>query len=201
MVNMSANEKKLDRRVVRTRKAIMDAFDKLVSSSDVDKITVSAIAREAGIDRKTFYLHYSSVDDLANYKAEKALERVFSTLLEAGTGKTNVERMHIALAEVNRILLADITVYSHIASRLSIDQLIERFDQAARPALARVGLNPCPDSDQQALMRLQFYMAGALSLYTSWLTSDRTEPLETVSDAIESAIAATCDDSSEITAF
>ena len=35
---------------------------------------------------------------------------------------------------------------------------------------------------------LQFYLAGALSLYSTWLTSDHSMPIELVSDTIESAI-------------
>lgn len=46
-----------DRRVVRTRKAIREAFFKLMEDQDYHKITIASIAREADIDRKTFYLH------------------------------------------------------------------------------------------------------------------------------------------------
>ena len=64
---------KLDRRIVRTRKAINTALDKLLSENDVSKITVSAIAREADIDRKTFYLHYPSIDSLLTHRAEEII--------------------------------------------------------------------------------------------------------------------------------
>ena len=48
---------KIDRRVLKTRAAIKAALDKLVKEQGMDKLTVSALAREANIDRKTFYLH------------------------------------------------------------------------------------------------------------------------------------------------
>ena len=44
-----------DRRVVRTRKAIREAFFKLMENQDYHKITIASVAREADIDRKTFY--------------------------------------------------------------------------------------------------------------------------------------------------
>ena len=43
-----------DRRVVRTRKAIREAFFKLMENQDYHKITIASVAREADIDRKTF---------------------------------------------------------------------------------------------------------------------------------------------------
>ena len=55
-----------DRRVVRTRKAIREAFFKLMENQDYHKITIASVAREADIDRKTFYLHYRSVSDLVD---------------------------------------------------------------------------------------------------------------------------------------
>lgn len=48
-----------DRRVVRTRKAIREAFFKLMENQDYHKITIASVAREADIDRKTFYLALS----------------------------------------------------------------------------------------------------------------------------------------------
>lgn len=181
--------RRVDRRVVRTRKAIMNAFDKLVSKGDIDKITVSAIAREADIDRKTFYLHYKSIDDLVGQRTEDLLGRVIDRLKAEGMGKSLAERVHIVLSEVNAILTSDIAVYANIASRVSTDQMLELFAQATEPVLENAGVKAnVVVANQQVMMRLQFYIAGALSLYTSWLKSNRADPIETVSRAIENAI-------------
>ena len=48
------------------RKAIREAFFKLMENQDYHKITIASVAREADIDRKTFYLHYRSVSDLVD---------------------------------------------------------------------------------------------------------------------------------------
>ena len=185
---IARNPKRLDRRIVRTRNAIMSAFDKLLSSNTIDKITVSAIAREANIDRKTFYLHYKSIDELANRKAEEALEQILAVFKAEGLGKSHPERMHIILSEVNKIIIDNVDVYSSIALRLSTDQALEHFERAARPALIHSGFKSEVLTNQQTHMRLQFFIAGAISLYSTWLKSDRSQPIETVSNAIEEAI-------------
>ena len=181
---MSDQEKRLDRRIVRTRKAIMEAFDKLLAIYRLDKITVSAIAREADIDRKTFYLHYSSVNDLANHKTEESIDRIAQAIREKGASKSSAERIHIALVEVNDILTEHLDVYEKIAST----QFIDQFSEALQTSLTRLGVDPHFMSDPVQRMRLQFYLAGALSLYSTWLTSDHSMPIELVSDTIESAI-------------
>ena len=54
-------EKKLDRRTAKTKKAIAIALAKLLSEKEINKITITDIAKEADINRKTFYNYYSSV--------------------------------------------------------------------------------------------------------------------------------------------
>ncbi|WP_436862649.1 TetR/AcrR family transcriptional regulator [Staphylococcus caeli] len=47
-----------DRRVRKTKRAIKHAFIQLLSSKDLDKITIQDITTLADINRGTFYLHY-----------------------------------------------------------------------------------------------------------------------------------------------
>ena len=186
---MSSNPtKKIDRRVIRTRKAIMRAFDKLISDPHVHKITVSAIAREADIDRKTFYLHYKSVDELAACKAEELLGRILAKLKAEPNCRTFEDCVRVILAEVNTIFTSDTEVYANVAKRLSSDESLERLQQALGPALADSGFNPEWAASGTSHLRLQFFIAGAVYLYSNWLKSDDRPPIETVSDTVEEIV-------------
>ncbi len=55
---MPVMEKKIDRRILRTQKAIHQAFIELLEQHEMDDISVKMIADQADIGRKTFYLHY-----------------------------------------------------------------------------------------------------------------------------------------------
>ena len=72
--------KKADRRVIRTRSAIRKAFTDLLAETAYNKITITALAKRADVDRKTFYTHYSSVDnlleDVIRIQTEKSLEGI-----------------------------------------------------------------------------------------------------------------------------
>ena len=57
-------ESKTDLRVVRTRKLIRDAFMDMVGEVGVARITVKDLTERAGINRKTFYLHFESIETL-----------------------------------------------------------------------------------------------------------------------------------------
>ena len=57
-------EKKTDRRTLKTRKAIYDAFMQLVTEKEIHRVTVQDISDTADINRTTFYKHFLDVYDL-----------------------------------------------------------------------------------------------------------------------------------------
>lgn len=60
---MSEN-KSLDRRTMKTKKAIFQAFSELLKEQELRKITVQEIVDKADISRVTFYKYYLDVYDL-----------------------------------------------------------------------------------------------------------------------------------------
>lgn len=71
---MATSKPRLDRRIIRSRNAILSAFERLLMEKPLADITVSAIAREANVDRKTFYVHFGTVDCLLDAIAVDVVE-------------------------------------------------------------------------------------------------------------------------------
>lgn len=59
-------EIKNDLRYVKTKEVIYASFYELLRIMPYDKITVSLLTERARINRKTFYLHYDTLEDLRN---------------------------------------------------------------------------------------------------------------------------------------
>lgn len=82
-MQMTKNQE--DLRVIRTKMNIKKAFMDLIKKKPVHKIMVTELAREAMINKGTFYLHYADIPTL--YKAiiidytEKGLEKIDFQLL------------------------------------------------------------------------------------------------------------------------
>ncbi|CAM4048178.1 TetR family transcriptional regulator [Bacillus luti] len=55
---------KVDRRIIKSKEAIKNAFVELMAEKGFDKITVKDICAEANIGNRTFYLHYLDKFDL-----------------------------------------------------------------------------------------------------------------------------------------
>lgn len=65
----TASGKPLDRRARRTRQAIKQSFVALADIRKPQDLTVKEVMEHAGVNRATFYAHFSNIDDL-----ERALE-------------------------------------------------------------------------------------------------------------------------------
>lgn len=63
-----------DLRVMRTKKSIKQTFIEMLCEMDYEKITVQELAARAVINRKTFYLHYSTLDELLNEIQEEMMQ-------------------------------------------------------------------------------------------------------------------------------
>jgi AcrR family transcriptional regulator len=61
---MVSNQPVVDARIQRTRTALEEAVLQLAEKQSFSSISVSEIARQAGVSRAVFYLHYRDKDDL-----------------------------------------------------------------------------------------------------------------------------------------
>ncbi|MBO2945590.1 TetR/AcrR family transcriptional regulator [Paenibacillus sp. F411] len=66
----------LDRRIVKTKKALRDALTSLMKEKTFDEITVLDLTTRADINRGTFYLHYRDKYDLLQQSEEEILNGV-----------------------------------------------------------------------------------------------------------------------------
>ncbi|MBP5343300.1 TetR/AcrR family transcriptional regulator C-terminal domain-containing protein [bacterium] len=72
---------KLDRRIEKTRKSILDAFTKLITIKEYSKISIQDIIDEANVGRSTFYMHFETKDDLLGKLCGDLFEHIFNPKL------------------------------------------------------------------------------------------------------------------------
>ena len=75
-------ERSKDLRVRRTLTAVRKAFNDLVLTRNYNEISITDLTEKAGINRKTFYLHYSSLDDLVAEVEEEMSKEILDNIGE-----------------------------------------------------------------------------------------------------------------------
>jgi AcrR family transcriptional regulator len=98
--------KKVDRRVTKTRKAILSAYLSLLQTKGVHSISVSDITEKADINRATFYAHYEDKQNLQEQSIkevlddlEKAIEKDISKKEQDNFTLTTLEGIFIRMLE------------------------------------------------------------------------------------------------------
>ena len=76
--------KKTDLRVIKSKKAIKDAFLQLIKEKSYANITITDIAKRAMINRKTFYMHYETKENLYNEITDELLEEITPPIVYEG---------------------------------------------------------------------------------------------------------------------
>lgn len=191
----------MDRRVVRTKKNIYMAFFRLVQTKAIDEITVSELARAADIDRKTFYLHYQTVQDVFVEFKEMIHNNLMEILAESERrGKENQEKLDAGEAlerahdvapfdfvyfydSLNAIMVENLAFFEKLSKDTTFMFLKNDFKNVLKQALLDYykdwdGWN----TDYQASLYSEFIAAGAISLWTDWLHHKQV-PLDEFRDA------------------
>ena len=120
----NGHRKAADRRVRRTRGALIDAWNHLVLSRMQRVIRVSDIVDQAKVGRSTFYDHYASTEALHL----DALRRPFSLLADAAAGRGEEEKLTRLLEHFWDYRARARHSFDEAAERLLASMIEERLD-------------------------------------------------------------------------
>ena len=188
---MTANNstKHIDRRIVRTRRAIHAAFIELLTDCEYDKITITALAKRADIDRKTFYTHYSSIDNLfedviRQYTARGLEGLSLNDLLNDPSHFTKkyfyALQSTLPLSKEQRVkMLGHIPMHKFMQYGTSI----------ARERIYDSNQNLSPEAKRYIDVVLEFYLGGIFHAYVLWLFRDTGLTLDEVIELVSINVA------------
>lgn len=185
---MDSKKPRLDRRIVRSRNAILSAFERLLMEKPLADITVSAIAREANVDRKTFYVHFGTVDGLLDAIAEDVVETIVDSveLTLASLGGNPNERA-LGAAEtffktVNEALCNNLMLNRQLIENIPLDDFMARLREPLERKIAERDLLPHGLKDELFDYYLAFLLSGIIGIYRTWALSDGSVPIERISE-------------------
>src|SRR6201994_5188764 len=91
-----------DPRAVRTREKLISAFHQAIRDSEPRQMSVSALARAAGVNRTSFYEHFASPEDLAIHALSELFDVVSNTdiALRSGHSVSGAEASRRALRQI-----------------------------------------------------------------------------------------------------
>ncbi|MDY6313850.1 MAG: TetR/AcrR family transcriptional regulator [Clostridia bacterium] len=173
-------EKKLDRRTAKTKKAIAIALAKLLSEKEINKITITDIAKEADINRKTFYNYYSSVYEVID-DIENEIVSAFSKSLSEIDMKSDFQKPQIILRVLMEIIRQHADFYGRIFTAGANPNLPDKIAAAITERL-KSEFEARTELDGIKLEIISTYtIAGMAAVYREWFRSGKAIAVEEVS--------------------
>jgi AcrR family transcriptional regulator len=167
-----------DPRAVRTRQKLVAAFHEEIRDCDLGMMSVSALARAAGVNRTSFYEHFASPEDLAIH----ALSDLFDVARNADMAMRSQHT--VPAAEASRRALREIVYFVHerresylrLLGPGAAPQLVravgQAFTERTVQALERMEARP---ADADPRVTAQFLAGGVLGVIGAWL-ADQAGP-------------------------
>lgn len=160
-----------DPRVPRTRQKILAAVEKLVACGA--PVSVSAIVREAGVSKTTFYSHFSGFDELALQIAQQAYTPLGDLTTPAEDDHTHAEVVRRAHSDLIRHYVEHRDFYA-VALALPLSREVHTRVVRAVVALIEPLIEDNPHRPAAVLPRpaASFIASAVVGFLDEWLEGD-----------------------------
>lgn len=177
-------EKKIDRRVRKTKEAIRKAYMELQNNNlDGNHVTIAEIARLADIDRKTFYLHYDCVEDiLEEFCAEKIDELI--TMLKATEFFKKPIRVDFVFNVINKMVEKDVNIYKQLADNDNYLSFWKEVDIIMVKAIISAYSNKVTISVTELSLYANLFSSGLITVYKQWLKGEINMTLDEIGQSV-----------------
>ncbi len=180
----TANSKygeKSDKRLLKTKRAIVGALIELLTQKDLSEITVTELAQKARINRKTFYLHYDKIDDVIEDFGNDLLMYSQSILRDYLAG--GHEDLSPLFSAINRAIENDLEFFRAFVRSGAYQLFIGASEKRHLVYGIRVTLSKYLQGSIVGQYAVEYIVNGVCAMYVMWLGADMpTVSLETVGE-------------------
>ncbi len=158
----------MDRRVEKTRTAIREAYFKILMENAEKRPTITQIAKAANIDRKTFYLHYDSVDDILREFIREKVEELVGRLKEEiiFEDSFNIKKV---FERLNQEIYENLQLFQFISTNKEYDYFLDQMREMLVEIVVESGGKYFSLSAGELKFYAEFYISGIISVYTFWM--------------------------------
>ena len=180
---MEKTDKPVDRRVLRTKRAIKAAFARLLTEKDVNDITISDIADLADINRKTFYNYYAGIYEVID-EIEDEIAANFETVLTDTDFKENLKNPYMLFEKLTEIINTDMDFFGYMLSMNANVSLSTKIVEILKTRAKTIIMSYLDDDERRIDLMLEFMISGLMAVYKSWFNSDRRDNIEDLNEEI-----------------
>ena len=167
-------KRQMDKRVMKTRRAIHEAMTKLLTVKPIEEITVTELAEKAEINRKTMVAEEMEDEIVARF--EETLRKIdFDTLLK------DPQTTFITLA---RLITSDLDFYGNILTNTNQESFLQKIITSLKQRIMTLYFSESDMDNELMEYVLEYTVAGLVSVFKRWFESGRNPDIEYLSSYV-----------------
>lgn len=181
-MNYMQNMKNInDRRVMKTKKSIQEAFEKLLGEKDFRSITVTDIAKMADVNRKTFYNYYQGVDDVMKEMIDNILAKMFGENLNDLDFEWFLKNPDELFHRLTALMDEDFDFYMILFKSEEPGNLLQKIELLIKEKMTAYFIEKDPENTLNTILICEYCTSGMIAAYRYWFNSGCVIPLEELS--------------------
>ena len=161
-------EKKVDRRVIKTRRQLKKGLAALMKEKSVNQITVKELVEEVDINRSTFYLHFKDIQDLLR-EIEENMEAQIKRAIEEHPIVSGNENAFYFIEDMFRVLDEEREISKALIGPNGDMGFIHRIERIIKENSRGTLEKMFPGKKEDLKYFYAFCMSGCLGLVKVWL--------------------------------
>ncbi|WP_125760496.1 TetR/AcrR family transcriptional regulator [Companilactobacillus hulinensis] len=153
-----------DRRVRKTTAALKEAFREIARDTRYRDITVRELTEKADVNRKTFYLHYDSIDDFANTFVDELADQLIKLIVVKPMNHT-LQEPGIVFDKVFDFFTQSRDFYTFMITSDDYSFLSRKVEAKVSEALAQAIKESYDVSEVDAYISSSFMIRNTLMLF------------------------------------
>lgn len=171
--------KKVDRRVVKTRRQLRTGLARLMKEKSVSQITVKELVEEVGINRSTFYLHFKDIKGLLD-EIEDSMEAQIKRAIREHPIEEHRENVFYFIEDIFRVLSEEREIGCALLGPNGDIGFIGRIETIIEENSRATLENLFPGSKEDLKYFYAFCLSGCLGLVKTWLREGQEKPPEEI---------------------
>ena len=151
-----------DRRQIKTKKAIIAAFITLLQQKNISKITITELSKLADIDRKTFYLHYNSIEELYNDLGTMLVSLIKEIIYEYSKDQKTPYQL---FASINDIISEKLDLFKSIARNNDFSDFMLNIKDILSNELIKLYGKENTSARERFKLTAVFVASGTVAMY------------------------------------
>lgn len=176
---------KVDRRIRKSKQSIRQATIKLLTQKNLENITITEIAKEADINRKTFYNYYETtyqvIEEIENDIVTSFNEVLLKTYIKDGfENPIKIFKILTVIIQDDFEFYSDLIKTQKVRGMSLLSKIADLLKEQANKSLP-IDIFP----DQYTMeASINYVIAGMLEVYKNWLENPKGISLEKLTESM-----------------